>query len=291
MATVSEPITYQHIGVAPISGALGAELSGVSLAGPIDDAVFDEIRNAFHAHSVIFFRDQDITPEQHKAFAARFGPLNVHPYVKSLDGHPEIIPIIKEPDEKVNFGGGWHSDMSFLEAPSLGSALYALETPAYGGDTLWASQYLAYEALSDAMKELLGTLWAVHSAGSQYGTNSEASRNNEKRKSMETAASESAHAETLHPVVRVHPETGRKGLFVNQAFTVKFKGMTRRESRPLLQFLYEHCTREEFTCRFRWTNGALALWDNRCTQHFALNDYHGQRRHMHRVTIDGDRPY
>jgi len=289
MATVAA--TYTQIEVQPISGALGAEIHGVDLSQPLDDATFADIRQAFHDHCVIFFRDQKLTPDQHKDFARRFGPLNVHPFVGHVKGHPEIIPIIKEKDEKVNFGGGWHSDMSFLPEPSLGSVLYALETPTFGGDTLWANQYLAYEQLSSGMKKMLEGLTAVHTAGMQYGTNSEASKNSAGRKSMETKATVEAETTVEHPVVRTHPETGRKALFVNEAFTLKFSGMTKRESQPLLRFLFDHATQEPFTCRFRWEPGSIAFWDNRCTQHYALNDYHGQRREMHRVTVDGDKPF
>lgn len=291
MVTVVETGQYTHIGVSPISGALGAEISGVDLSQTVDDATLGEIRRALLDHCVIFFRGQTLTPDRHKDFSRRFGTLNVHPFVGHVAGHPEIIPIVKEKDEKVNFGGGWHTDMSFLAEPPLGSVLYALETPAYGGDTLFASQYLAYDLLSPGMKQMLGGLTAIHTAGMQYGVESEASKNNAKRKSMETKATEEAETTVEHPVVRTHPETGRKALYVNEAFTLKFKGMSKRESRPLLQFLFEHATQDAFTCRFRWETGSLAFWDNRCTQHYALNDYHGQRREMHRVTVDGDRPF
>ncbi len=289
MATVAAKAS--RIQVNPISGALGAEIHGVDLSQPLDEATFADIRKAFLDNGVIFFRDQKLTPDQHKDFARRFGRLNVHPFVGHVAGHPEIIPIIKEKDEKVNFGGGWHSDMSFLPEPSLGSVLYALETPTFGGDTLWANQYLAYEQLSSGMRQMLEGLTAVHTAGMQYGTNSEASRNSAGRKSMETKVTSEAETIVEHPVVRTHPETGRKALFVNEAFTLKFKGWTKRESQPLLRFLFDHATQEPYSCRFRWEPGSIAFWDNRCTQHYALNDYHGQRREMHRVTIDGDKPF
>jgi taurine dioxygenase len=282
---------YSRIGVKPISGALGAEIEGVDLAKPLDNQIFSEVHQAFLDYQVIFFRDQKITPDQQLAFARRFGTLNVHPYAPSLEGYPEVLRIFKEKDDKVNFGGGWHSDLTFLEKPPLGSVLYAREVPPHGGDTMWTNMYLAYESLSDGLKRTLDGLKAVHSANKQYGIDgSEAAKNNAKR-SMKPNVSESAKAEIVHPVVRTHPETGRKALFVNGAFTERFEGWTKEESRPLLSFLYKHAVRPEFTCRFRWEKDSLAFWDNRCTQHYALNDYHGFRREMHRVTIDGDRVF
>ena len=276
------------ISVQPISGALGAEISGVDLSRDLSNEQFSAVHQAFLDHQVIFFRDQKLSHEQHKAFGRRFGTLNIHPYVKGMDGHPEIMQVIKEPSDKVNFGGGWHTDMSFLEEPALGSLLYAKEVPAVGGDTLWANQYLAYETLSDGMKEMLGRLKAIHTAKGEY---SERGHSAQKRGSMDVKVAEGDVPSYEHPVVRTHPETGRKALYVNMAFTEKFVGMTRRESAPLLRFLFEHCTQEGLTCRFRWTAGTLAFWDNRCTQHFALNDYQGKRRHMERVTVNGDRPF
>lgn len=285
---VAEP--YTRIEVAPIAGALGAEVRGVDLSQPLDDATLTDIRKAFLDYSVIFFRDQELTPDQLKNFGRHFGTLNIHPYVTPLEGHPEIIPIIKEPEDQANFGGGWHSDVSFMEEPALGSVLYALETPEVGGDTLFANQYLAYDRLSDGMKAMLGPLRAVHSPSSQYAPGGESDRNNARRKGMNVAVTDAAQTKVTHPVVRTHPETGRKALYVNAAFTERFEGMRRTESRPLLEYLFDWATREEFTCRFRWRPGSIAFWDNRCVQHYALNDYHGQRREMRRVTINGDRP-
>ncbi len=281
-------MSYKTIDVKPVSGALGAEIEGVDLSKELSNETFDDIHQAFLDHVVIFFRDQHITHEQHKAFGRRFGTLNIHPYVKGMEGHPEIMQIVKEPEDRINFGGGWHSDMSFLEEPALGSILYAREVPPYGGDTLWANQYLAYETLSDGMKEMLEDLKALHTAKGEY---SERGASAQKRSSMQIATANDDTPAFEHPVVRTHPETGRKALYVNPAFTEKFVGMTRRESRPLLNFLFEHCTQEPFTCRFRWTKNAIAFWDNRAAQHFALNDYHGHRRHMERVTVNGDRPH
>lgn len=278
----------REINVTPISGALGAEIEGVDLSQDLSNEAFDKVHRAFLDHHVIFFRDQnDLSPERHKAFGRRFGSLNVHPYVKGMEGHPEILEIIKEPEEKTNFGGGWHTDMSFLEEPALGSILHAIEVPPYGGDTLWANQHKAYDALSDGLKATLEGLTAIHSAGREYGPRGQSAMG---RQSMETKQADDA-PEFEHPVVRTHPETGRKGLYVNPAFTLRFKGWTKRESRPLLNYLFEHSRQEQFTCRFRWEVGSVAFWDNRSTWHFALNDYAGHRRHMRRVTVDGDRPF
>ena len=278
---------YKTIDVKQVAGALGAEIFGADLSADLDNETFDDIHQAFLDHQVVFFRDQQISPDQHVAFGRRFGTLNIHPYVKGMANHPEIMEIVKEPGEKLNFGGGWHSDMSFLEEPALGSVLYGRDIPDFGGDTLFASQYAAYDALSDGMKDLLDGLNAIHTAKQEYGRVGNSSR---KRQSMEVEEVEGEVPEFAHPVIRTHPETGRKALYVNQAFTEKFVGMTRRESKPLLGFLCAHATREEFTCRFRWSNDAIAFWDNRCVQHFALNDYQGRRRHMQRVTVNGDLP-
>ena len=272
-----------HPGIRKLAGALGAEILGVDLSKPLDDASFEAIHRAFLEHQVIFFRDQDLTPEQHKTFGRRFGPLNIHPYVTGMDGHPEIIEIIKEPEDKLNFGGGWHSDMSFLERPSVGSILYALDVPDWGGDTLFASQVAAYEALSPGLKETLAGLNAVHSANKEYSARGPSAA---KRGAMQVAEAEGMAGEFIHPVVKMHPETGKKALYVNPAFTMKFEGWSTRESRPLLQYLFDHSRYEGFTCRFRWQKGSVAFWDNRSVWHFALNDYPGQRRHMRRVTVD-----
>lgn len=279
-------MSWKTITVSPLSPLLGAEIGGVDLSKPLSEETFAEIRQAFLKHHVIFFRDQTLTPEQHKAFGRRWGTLNVHPYVKGMEGHPEILEIIKEPHEKINFGGGWHSDMSFLEEPALGSILHAIEVPEVGGDTLFASQYGAWDALSPGLKATLEGLRAIHSAAEEYGSAGASSR---KRASMDSEVVGDEVPEFEHPVVRTHPDTGRKGLYVNPAFTLRFAGWTRKESRPLLEYLFEVSRREVYTCRFRWKPGSLAMWDNRCVWHYALNDYHGQRRHMRRVTVDGEK--
>ena len=281
----------RDIAIKPISGALGAVIEGVNLGGELDNYTVETIHRALLDHCVIFFRDQTMTPEQHIGFGRRFGTLNVHDYVKAMDGHPEIIIVAKNENDTKNFGGGWHSDVTYLEEPALGSILYCLEAPAFGGDTLFANQYAAYDALSPGMKRMLDGMQAIHTARDVYGPRGRASVTYSKElTAMEMFASTEAEKEVAHPVVRTHPETGRKCLYVNPGFTVRFQDMTVDESLPLLEYLWAHCTKPEFTCRFQWERGSVAFWDNRALQHYALNDYHGQRRVMHRVTVNGDRP-
>jgi taurine dioxygenase len=271
--------------VEPIAGALGAEIGDVVLSADLDAATVGKIRRALLDHLVIFFRGQDLTPAQLVAFARRFGTLSRYPFVAGLDAHPEIIEVAKREDERVNFGGIWHSDTTYLQEPPMGSLLLAREVPQAGGDTLFANMYLAYETLSDGMRRLLDRLLGVSSSAK-----ADVTRTREER--IRTSPSGQAREQFLaeHPVVRTHPETGRKALYVNIAHTVRFKDMSEAESAPLLDFLFRHQVRPEFTCRFRWTPGALAFWDNRATQHNPINDYHGHRRIMHRVTLAGDRP-
>jgi taurine dioxygenase len=280
---------YQRIAVERIAGALGAEISGIDLSRDLDDAAIGEIRRALVENQVIFFRDQHLTPERHLAFGRRFGTLQVHDFVEGMADNEEIIEVRKEEYEKRNFGGGWHTDVSYLERPALGSVLYARDVPEVGGDTMFASQYLAYDALSDGMKNMLGTMTAIHSARRPYGPDAARARAYGPS-SMRFNFSDDAHAEVEHPVIRTHAESGRKALYVNATFTVRFKDMTEEESVPLLRSLCEHAVRPEFTCRFRWKKNSIAFWDNRAVQHNAVNDYHGQRRIMHRVTIEGERP-
>ena len=280
---------YETIEVRRVAGALGAEVTGVDLTRPLGNQRFAELRQAFLEHLVLVFRDQEMSPDDLKEFSRRFGDLQCHSFLPSLAGHPEIIVVDKKADAAFNIGNGWHSDMSFLGEPPLGSALHARITPPVGGDTLFANMYAAYETLSEGMRNLLDGLWAVH----DY-------RENFRRAAREgiTSVDEdrvvAAHEDfppVEHPVVRTHPETGRKALYVNSYFTMCFRGMTREESEPLLRFLFAHATKPEFVCRLRWTDDSLALWDNRCTQHFAINDYLGHRRLMHRATIRGNRPF
>jgi alpha-ketoglutarate-dependent taurine dioxygenase len=266
-----------------VAGALGAEIGGVDLAQPLADKTIAAIRKALVEHQVIFFRDQELTPAQQVAFGARFGPLNIHPYVAGMPGQPEVMEIIKEPSDRINFGGGWHSDMSFLERPAIGSILYAVDVPEYGGDTLFASQAAAFEALSPGLQKTLEGLSAVHSASREYSAQGHSAQ---KRSSMSVAEADGMVGEYVHPMVLVHPETDRKALYVNPAFTLRVDGWKTKESKALLDYLFEHSRYEAFTCRFAWAKGSVAFWDNRSVWHFALNDYPGQRRHMRRVTVD-----
>jgi taurine dioxygenase len=277
--------------IRPIAGSLGAEIDGVDLAKPLANSAAAAIRRAFTEHLVLFFRDQSLSPEQHLAFSRLFGPLSRMPYVKAMPDYPDIIAVLKEADEsKIStFGNAWHSDFSFLEEPPLGSVLYAREVPSQGGDTLFANMYMAYEALSEGMKRLLKGFNAMHS-GKPYGRGGISKDLRVSRSIQIERDNPEAERETVHPVVRLHPESGRKALFVNSIYTTRFENMTEAESKPLLDYLFQHCIQPEFTCRFRWQAGSLALWDNRCAMHYAINDYDGQRRLMHRTTIAGERP-
>ena len=280
------PLT--SIQAAPIAGMLGAEISGICLSEELSDECIAQIRQALLDHLVVFFRDQELTPEQQIAFAKRFGDLEEHDFVKGMADYPEIIRVVREADETtLNFGGAWHADVTHQECPAMGSVLYAIDVPPYGGDTLFANQYAAYEALSPGMKRMLEGLTALHSARGPFGPQGR-SKNNWKNMQVET--SERAYEETEHPVIRTHPETGRKMLFVNRTFTTRFKDMSEQESAPLLEYLFRHASQERFTCRFRWTKGAVAFWDNRAVLHHAIGDYTGHRREMNRVAICGDRP-
>ncbi len=264
-----------------IAGALGAEIGGVDLSKDIPAAA---IRAAFLEHQVIFFRDQNLTPAQFMAFARAMGRPIEYPFVQGIDAFPEIIEVKKLEHERHNFGGIWHSDTAYLDTPPMGSMLLAREVPPQGGDTLFASQYLAYESLSEGMQRMLDGLMAINSSAKADVTKTREDRVREQQGPLKTF-------EAQHPLVRAHPETGRKALYVNVAHTVRFKDMTEEESAPLLRFLFEHQVKPEFTCRFSWKAGSLAFWDNRCTQHLPINDYHGYRRVMHRITLAGERPF
>ena len=274
-------MSYRTLAIQPLAGALGAEIHGIDLAGDIGEAQFAELRQAFGEYGVVFFRDQALSPEQHIGFAERWGAININRFFATVDGYPMIAEVRKEPHQEKNIGGGWHTDHSYDQIPALGSILYAREVPDSGGDTMFASMYLAYETLSDGLKQTLEGLRAVHSSRHVFG----APRGNDLDERL--GNHELATQDAAHPVVIRHPDTGRKALYVNPGFTRHFEGWSIEESQPLLSYLYKHASRPEHTCRFRWRQGSLAFWDNRSTWHYALNDYPGQRRLMHRITVEG----
>jgi taurine dioxygenase len=279
-------MTHDHIQVAPLATHVGAEILGVDLAGPLGKPELAEIRRALGEYGVVFFRDQELTPEQHIAFARCFGEIDVNRFFATVPGYPMIAEVRKEPEQQRNIGNGWHTDHSYDEAPALGSMLYAREVPKTGGDTLFASMYAAYDALSDGLKSTVERLKALHSSRHVFGPAATARRGDLEGRIRNA---ELATQDAVHPVVIRHPETGRHALYVNPGFTVRFEGWTEEESRPLLDYLYRHAVRPEFTCRFQWREGSLAFWDNRSTWHFAVNDYHGERRLLHRITIEGQK--
>jgi taurine dioxygenase len=275
------------IEIRPVAGAIGVEIHGLDLSRDLPDETIRAIRQALLDHCVVFFRDQEaLTSAQYLAFAERFGEPIEYPFVRGLDDFPVITPVIKLPEEKINFGGVWHADTTYLEEPPMATMLLAREVPPYGGDTLFANMVLAYETLSPGMQRLLGRLVGISDSAKADG-----SRTREDRARDTPGANAPERLIAEHPAVRVHPETGRKALYINSAHTVRFKGMTEEESAPILQYLFRHLSRPEFTCRFAWTPGALAFWDNRSAQHNAVNDYQGHRRVMHRITFKGDRPH
>lgn len=282
-------MTYETIEVRPLAGALGAEIDGVDLKREQGNRTWSEIYRAFLEHVVIVFRDQDLSLDDMMAVGRRFGEPSDYPFVKGIDGYPQIFEIIKEAQESKNFGGAWHSDSTYLEQPPLGTMLYAVETPAYGGDTLFANQYLAYEALSEGMRAMLDGLVGVNNASLKSG-GGRVSRQGDIASMKTQSLAEAEAIEALHPVVRTHPETRRKALYLNRSHTIRFKDMTEAESEPLIQFLANHAVRPEFTCRVNWAPGTLTIWDNRCAQHFAINDYTGQRRVMRRLTVGPETP-
>ena len=267
------------------AGALGAEVGGIDLRRAPSPQSILEIRQAFLEHLVIFFRDQHLTLDEFMSFARALGRPIEYPFVKGLPGYPEIIQVAKYEDERVNFGGIWHSDTTYLQSPPMGTLLLAREIPLFGGDTLFANQYLAFETLSEGMQRMLAGLRAVSSS-----TKADITKTREDRIKTEGRELERAEYVAEHPVVRTHPETGRRSLFVNLGHTVRFAGMTAEESTPILGYLFEHQVRPEFTFRLQWQEGTLVFWDNRCTLHNPINDYHGLRRIMHRITLAGDSP-
>ncbi len=273
------------ITVRKLAGGIGAEISGVDLTREMTDDAFKAIHRAWLDHVVIFFRDQNLSNAQYLAFAERMGEPVEYPFIRGIDGFPVITPVIKLEHESINFGGVWHTDTTYLHEPPKGTLLLAREVPPQGGDTIFANQYLAYDTLSDGLKATLQTLTGISSSAK-----ADVSKSREDRMAAAPAARANDVLIAEHPVVRTHPETGRKALYINPGHTVRFKGWTEAESAPLLSFLHQHQIKEEFTCRFNWQPGSLALWDNRAAMHYPINDYHGHRRIMHRITLKGGRP-
>jgi taurine dioxygenase len=269
-----------------LSGAVGAEILGVDLVGKISDALIADIRKVWLENGVVFFRDQNMTMDQFQSFAQRFGEIVEYPFVKGIPGHPMIIPVLKLPHERNNFGGIWHTDTTYLQTPPMATMLIAEELPPYGGDTLFSSNYAAYEALSPDLQRVLQGLRGVNSSAKATVTKTREDRVGD------SAKEENVRKELVseHPVVRTHPETGRKALYVNPGHTMRFVGWTEEESAPLLEYLYQHQVKPEFTCRFSWTPKSIALWDNRCVMHNPVNDYHGHKRLLYRITLKGDTP-
>ncbi|HSG87584.1 MAG TPA: TauD/TfdA family dioxygenase [Pseudomonadales bacterium] len=268
-------------------GALGAEVRGLALADDLDGDVFAALNAAWHEHGLLVFRDQDLDPAALAAFAGRFGALGTYPFVAPLPGHPHVIPVIKEADQRMNFGGAWHSDTAYLPRPPRATCLYAVEIPPRGGDTLFADMRLAFEALSGGMQAMLAERGAVFSAAGVHGATGAytTAGDHPMARRDDTALAES---EIEHPLVRTQPHTGRRAIYCSPTHTTRLAGMHAHESRPLLEWLYLHCTAPEFVTRLRWAPGTVAIWDNRVVQHHALNDYAGARREMWRVIVEDE---
>lgn len=281
------PHAYETIEVHPLSTHVGAEIRGVDLGCDLSERTVAEIKHAFHEAGMVVFHDQNLTPEQHIAFARHIGDINVNRFFASLEGYPEIAEVLKEPHHEKNIGGGWHTDHTYDQAPALGSALLAREVPSTGGDTLFTHMAAVFDSLSEGLKDMLRTMKARHSSRHVFGASRYATEEQQKEWEGRMKNADAALQDAVHPVVITHPESGREVLYVNGGFTLGFEGWTDEESKPLLDYLYSVAVRPEFTCRLAWRKGSLALWDNRSTWHYALNDYPGERRYMHRITIEG----
>jgi len=280
-------MTTTALDLSPTGGGAGIFVDNIDLAQDTSDTTTAALRRALGDHGVLFFRDQDLSPEQHIALAERFGEVNINRFFGHVEGYPMIAEVRKEPDQQANIGGGWHTDHSYDLEPALGSILLARETPPIGGDTVFANMYSAYEALSGGLKRTLGGMKALHSSRHVFGAGAERAGAPGAYKGR-IGNPEEALQDSTHPVVISHPISGRKALYVNPGFTVRFDGWTDQESEPLLRMLYAHAQRPEHTYRFPWAPGSIAFWDNRAVWHYAVNDYHGERRLMHRITIEGE---
>ena len=271
--------------VTALAPAMGAEVHGIDLSASLDHGLIADLRSIWLEHQMIVIRGQDLTPAAQLAFAKAIGEPDIYPFLTGIDGFPMITEVLKKENEKINFGGIWHSDTTYQKSPPMATLLYAKQLPSLGGDTLFANQYKAYEQLSEALRVLLDGLWAINSASKKRV----ASTRSDRVKDSGSGVNPDDLA-GIHPVVRTHPETNRKALFVNAAHTIAFDGWTEEESRGLLDYLFAHQILPEFQCRLQWQVGDVAFWDNRCVQHYPLNDYHGHRRLLHRITLKGDVP-
>jgi taurine dioxygenase len=274
-------MTYETVQVRKLTGGCGAEVLGVDVTS-MSNRQWGEVQQAFTEHGVIFFRDQSLTPEQHIDFARRWGSIDINRYFTPVAGHPEIAEVRKEPDQKRNIGEGWHTDHTYDAIPAMGSILVARELPSQGGGTSFANIYRAFETLSEGLKRTLRGMNAVHSSAHVFGTKARQSKGDDL-----TFHNGDQVGDVVHPVVIRHPLSGREALYVNPDFTIHFEGWSKEDSKPLLQHLYAHVTQPEFISRFQWKPGSIAFWDNRATWHSAANDYHGERRLMHRITVGG----
>ena len=269
----------------PLSPSLGSIIHGLDLSQPLTDTLLTELRTIWLDRQVVILRGQALSSEQYLAFAKQLGTPDIYPFLTGLDGFPEITPVLKKETETLNFGGVWHSDTTYQPCPPMATMLYALELPPVGGDTLFANQVQAYESLSDGLKDTLATLNIICRPDKAAAMATRADRIAEQGRDTSKD-----NLVGIHPAVRTHPETQKKALYVNQAHSCHFQGWSMAESDGLLNFLYAHQIKEEFQCRHVWQQGDVALWDNRCTLHYPVNDYHGHRRLLHRITLKGDKP-
>lgn len=279
----------QYFTSTPLTGALGARITGIDLSRPLDEGARRALDDAFHQYLVLTFPEQQLAPPELLSLTRQLGGVGCTPYLTGMQDFPDVVPVVKEADERspLTFGASWHTDFSFQKLPPSRTILYGLDTPEAGGDTLFCNLYLAFKTLSPGMQKLLEGMTAVHSAIRSYGPDASLSEHME---NMVINNDRKKPDEMEHPVVRVHPVTGWKALWINPVYTLRFKDMSQSESAPLLDYLNKHAVNPSFTCRVRWQPGTLTMWDNRCTQHCATSDYRGERREMWRTTVAGDQP-
>ncbi len=274
-----------HFDTEPLTPFIGSKITGLDLSQPIPPNTLADLRKVWLERKMIYFLDQKLTPDEQLAFTRQFGEVNKYPFLNGIEGNPLVAPVLKLPEETINFGGVWHSDTTYLETPAAGASLYALELPPVGGDTIFCNMQTAYESLSQEIKDQIDGRKAYYTSGKAAVSKTRMPRISD---SGDSSAPEVFTA--IHPVVRTHPESGEKTLFVHEAHTVRFEDCTEEESEPLLNQLYLHARKPEFQCRLRWSEGMVVLWDNRSTHHYPINDYNGFRRLLHRVSLKGDRP-